>query len=108
MPEDLATAAARPLLAGRLRLIYTMVYLIGGPMTTMRAKVFWTGRSQAVRLPKEFRFDTETVLIRREGDAVVLEPARGWPEDYAESFADIPSDLQRHSQGKPEKREPFE
>jgi len=40
-----------------------------------RAKVFWTGRSQAVRLPKEFRFDTDTVLVRREGDAVVLEPA---------------------------------
>ena len=25
------------------------------------AKIFWTGRSQAVRLPKEFRFETETV-----------------------------------------------
>jgi virulence-associated protein VagC len=33
------------------------------------AKVFWTGRSQAVRLPKEFRFDSETVSVRREGQA---------------------------------------
>jgi len=38
-----------------------------------RAKVFWSGRSQAVRLPKEFRFDSDEVLIRREGDTVVLE-----------------------------------
>ena len=38
------------------------------------AKIFWTGRSQAVRLPKEFRFDTETVHIRRHGNTVVLEP----------------------------------
>ncbi|MEX1364297.1 MAG: AbrB/MazE/SpoVT family DNA-binding domain-containing protein [Nannocystaceae bacterium] len=76
-------------------------------MTTKRAKVFWTGRSQAVRLPKEFRFDTETVLIRREGDRVVLEPVHEWPEGYAESFADFPSDVRRPPQGKSEKREPI-
>jgi len=46
-----------------------------------RAKVFWSGRSQAVRLPKEYRFDTEEVVIRREGDAVVLEAVRPEPED---------------------------
>lgn len=41
-------------------------------MTT--AKIFWTGRSQAVRLPKEFRFDGDEVRIRRRGNAVILEP----------------------------------
>ncbi len=40
------------------------------------AKVFWSGRSQAVRLPKEFRFDTDEVRIRRQGDAVILEPVQ--------------------------------
>jgi antitoxin VapB len=29
------------------------------------AKIFWSGRSQAVRLPKEFRFDSDEVRIRR-------------------------------------------
>ena len=43
------------------------------------ARVFNTVRSQAVRLPKEFRFDSDTVLVHREGSAVVLEPAREWP-----------------------------
>jgi len=38
------------------------------------AKVFWSGRSQAVRLPKEFRFEGEEVSIRRHGHAVILEP----------------------------------
>jgi antitoxin VapB len=38
------------------------------------AKVFWSGRSQALRLPKEFRFKTDKVRIRKHGSAVVLEP----------------------------------
>jgi len=38
------------------------------------AKVCWSGRSQAVRLPKEYRFDTKEVRIRRHGAAVILEP----------------------------------
>lgn len=44
------------------------------------AKVFWSGRSQAVRLPKEFRFDAVAVSIRREGNAVILEPV---PDQWA-------------------------
>jgi antitoxin VapB len=44
-----------------------------------RAKIFWSGRSQAVRLPKDFRFDGEEVRIRRHGNAVILEPvAEDW------------------------------
>jgi antitoxin VapB len=44
-----------------------------------RAKIFWSGRSQAVRLPKEFRFPGEEVRIRRHGSAVILEPvAQDW------------------------------
>lgn len=43
------------------------------------AKVFWSGRSQAVRLPKEFRFETDEVRIRKHGNAVILEPiATDW------------------------------
>lgn len=38
------------------------------------AKIFWSGRSQAVRLPKEFRFKGDKVRIRRHGNAVILEP----------------------------------
>ena len=75
---------------------------------TKRAKVFWTGRSQAVRLPKEFRFSTDTVLVRRQGSALVLEPADKWPEGYAQSFAGAPENFKRLAQGKTDKREELE
>jgi antitoxin VapB len=41
---------------------------------TKTAKLFRNGNSQAVRLPQEFRFQGDEVRIRKEGDAVVLEP----------------------------------
>jgi antitoxin VapB len=43
------------------------------------AKVFMTNRSQAVRLPKEFQFVTDEVLIRKVGDDVILSPR---PKDW--------------------------
>ncbi|MGA8807561.1 MAG: AbrB/MazE/SpoVT family DNA-binding domain-containing protein [Thermoanaerobaculia bacterium] len=68
------------------------------------ARVFKTGRSQAVRLPKEFRFDADTVLVHREGSAVVLEPVHEWPAGYVESFSGVPDDFKRPSQGNVDKR----
>ena len=41
-----------------------------------RAKLFQHGGSQAVRLPKAFRFEGTEVSVRREGDAVILEPIK--------------------------------
>lgn len=38
------------------------------------AKVFQSGNSQAVRLPKDFRFTVDEVEVSREGDAVILRP----------------------------------
>jgi antitoxin VapB len=49
------------------------------------AKVFMTNRSQAVRLPKEYQFETDEVFIRKVGDDVVLSPRpRDW-RAYLES-----------------------
>jgi antitoxin VapB len=47
-----------------------------------------TGNGQSVPLPEEFRFETKTVSIRRQGDAVILEPIgpSQWPKDF---FDDI-------------------
>ena len=53
-------------------------------MTT--AKLFMSGRSQAVRLPKEFRFEGKEVRIRREGRQVILEPV---PVDMKKVFAEM-------------------
>jgi len=43
-------------------------------MSDLRAKIFTHGGSQAVRLPKAFRFDASEVRIRKEGQRVILEP----------------------------------
>jgi len=51
-------------------------------MTT--AKVFYSGRSQAVRIPQAFRFTSSVVWIRREGESIVLDPVRApsWPAGF--------------------------
>ena len=75
-----------------------------GTKSSKKASLFWTGRSQAVRLPKEFRFSGDSVLVRREGNAVILEPNHEWPEGYVESFTGVPDDFTRPAQGIIEKR----
>jgi antitoxin VapB len=57
-----------------------------------RAKIFKHGGSQAVRLPKEFRFEVEEVDIRKEGDAVIIEaPKRRkrTPEEWKAFWAEL-------------------
>jgi antitoxin VapB len=46
---------------------------------TATAKLFTHGRSQAVRLPKEFRFNGKEVRVSRVGDKVILEPMETSP-----------------------------
>lgn len=53
------------------------------------AKLFMNGSSQAVRLPRAFRFDGDSVRIRREGAAVILEPLTPTLESTAEWFAEL-------------------
>jgi antitoxin VapB len=52
-----------------------------------RAKVFMNNRSQAVRLPKDFQFNTPEVFIRKEGCDVVLSPR---PTDWSSYLAEGP------------------
>ncbi len=72
------------------------------------AKIFWSGRSQAVRLPKEFRFDGNEVRIRRHGAAIILEPiAHDWAwladvispvdTDFAQAALEQPADQERRT-----------
>ncbi|MBL8484190.1 MAG: AbrB/MazE/SpoVT family DNA-binding domain-containing protein [Rhodocyclaceae bacterium] len=69
------------------------------------AKLFWSGRSQAVRLPKEFRFEGERVRIRRHGVAVILEPI---PADWTwlDALAGpVDEDFRRATEDQPEAAE---
>ena len=65
------------------------------------AKIFTTGRSQAVRLPKAYRFDTAEVFIERKGDVVVLRPKYNKEEWWARvqnalaQFEGFPEEIER-------------
>ncbi len=70
------------------------------------AKVFWSGRSQAVRLPKNFRLESREVRITRRGAAIVLEPVpETWEwldatagtldEDFVEAVKEQPEATER-------------
>lgn len=61
-------------------------------MTT--ARVFKSGNSQAVRLPKEFRFSSEEVDIFRRGDEVVLREKRRGSAHVFDLLAALPDDLE--------------
>ena len=53
------------------------------------AKLFRNGRSQAVRLPKEFRFEGDEVKICKKGKRVILEPLdkTEWPRGFWKKFS---------------------
>jgi antitoxin VapB len=57
-----------------------------------KAKLFKNGRSQAVRLPKDFRFKGAEVKIRKEGEKVILEPVEKsqWPDGFWDIFQPDP------------------
>ena len=61
------------------------------------AKIFTTGRSQAIRLPKEFRFQGTEVFIRRNpatGEVVLSPKPTSWQDFFAlADRADIPADF---------------
>jgi antitoxin VapB len=59
-----------PELPGYMPLVYTLKIMA----KTKVAKLFRNGRSQAVRLPKEFRFEGDSVRVRKVPGGVLLEP----------------------------------
>ncbi|MEW6219979.1 MAG: type II toxin-antitoxin system VapB family antitoxin [Thermodesulfobacteriota bacterium] len=57
------------------------------------AKIFKNGRSQAVRLPAEFRFACREVFVERQGEAIILRPKpSGW-DDFFERPSAVPQDF---------------
>lgn len=70
------------------------------------AKLFINGRSQAVRLPKDFRFEGNEVFIKRVGDAVVLLPRKeGWSTLEQALTAFEPGFVMQRDQPENQKRE---
>jgi antitoxin VapB len=75
-------------------------------LTLPTAKIFTTVRSQAVRLPKAFRFNTPEVTIERQGDAIILRPKvqskEEWWDDMEKilaGFEGMPEEIERDRSG---------
>lgn len=63
-----------------------------GMIMESTAKLFQNGRSQAIRLPKAFRFKGTEVKIRKEGEKVIIEPIQQnrWPNGFWDLFEPDP------------------
>jgi antitoxin VapB len=74
----------------------------------MTAKIFENGRSQAVRLPKEFRFSSDEVMVNRIGDVVILMPKTSKWDAFMKAIDMFTDDFMedgRSSQGYQEREE---
>jgi antitoxin VapB len=76
-------------------------YVDSGAMR--RASLFMNGRSQAVRLPKEFRFEGTHVYAKKDGNRVILSPVDDRIERLMAAFGSIP-DFPDRDQGSPQVR----
>lgn len=76
---------------------------------TQVAKVFKSGNSQAVRLPKEFRFSVDEVEVSREGDAIILRPhpenSRGWSSLRSALKRGVSEDFMQDGREQPEEQD---
>ena len=106
------------------KMIYILIYISqspylvimskqGAPMSQV-AKVFTNGRSQAVRLPAAFRFDTKEVFIRQDtetGDVILSRKPADWDSFFSlVDKAAAPADFLDHGerQQPAQERDPFE
>ncbi|MBI5181133.1 MAG: antitoxin [Nitrospirae bacterium] len=72
------------------------------------AKLFQNGQSQAVRLPKEFRFDGDRVYIKKAGNVVVMIPIKHSWDSFFNSLGKFSDDfMAERRQPKTQKRENF-
>jgi antitoxin VapB len=77
-------------------------------MNLQTAKLFMNGRSQAVRLPAEFRFEGKEVFIRKEGDKVILSPKPESWDDFFDAPVQATPDFMAEREDLPlQEREPF-
>ena len=69
-------------------------YILNWEVTVMEtAKIFENGRSQAVRLPKKFRFNTDEVIVQQLGDAVILVPMESMWQTFMDGLNSFTDDI---------------
>jgi len=83
-------------------------YILSGGIAMATAKLFQNGQSQAVRLPKEFRFEGNEVYIKKIGNAVILLPLENPWQIWIESLSLFSTDfMETRDQPEQQIREPL-
>ena len=62
-------------------------------MQPTTAKVFTSGNSQAIRLPKEFRLDSDEVYIKKLGESLIITPSMNSWEGFIDGFSGFSDDF---------------
>ncbi len=106
-PTTFPTGAVCIVLASHASIVYIFdIYFLEVVMRT--AKIFQNGQSQAVRLPKEFRFDDSEVFIKKSGNVVQLIPRTDSWNVLFDSLKKFSGDfMSERSQPELDKREDF-
>ena len=77
-------------------------------MTERHASLFRNGRNQAVRIPREFEMDGKEVLIRKDGDRLILTPiSRNRLMELLASWGPLEEGLAEVEDTAPQNRAPF-
>ena len=78
-------------------------------MAAYTAKIFRNGRNQAVRIPVELSFDTDTVTLEKRGDALIVrpKPKAGWDRFFSDESLVLPSDFSTGEDPPPPDRDLF-
>src|SRR5258708_5888469 len=87
------SASSAPLDVLSCKYIYRGVYMLTGVFAMATARVFKSGNSQAVRLPKKFRVKTSEVEIFRRGEEIVLREKAGGMARVLDVLAEMPADM---------------
>lgn len=80
-----------------------------GRHSATTAKVFRNGRNQAIRIPVELSFDTDTVTLEKRGDALIVRPVQpgGWERFFADGSLVLPEDFLLGEDPAPQDRDLF-
>lgn len=78
-------------------------------MPEVTAKIFRNGRSQAIRIPAAFRFETDTVILEKQGDTLIVRPlpTPGWDRFFADESLVLPEDFDTGVDAPPPERKLF-
>jgi antitoxin VapB len=86
--------------------IYTYgIYHLTGGNIMHTAKLFQNGRSQAVRLPKEFRIKGKEVKISKQGNKIILEPIEASWDEWFAAINQFSDDFMPNGREQPETQE---